>query len=84
MNTKPPSFTIKRHCSAGSIDPAGPASGHYDLVSQDGSILVCGFDTIEQASDLIAKTLASVIAANVKKQGTLADVLKMATSGPKS
>lgn len=80
---KPPSFTIKRHVLSATSGTAADL-GHYDIIAQDGSTLVCGFETIEQASDFIAKALMHALAANMKRQGTLADVLKAATSGPKS
>lgn len=78
---KPPSFTIRKHRHA---DTEPGSWDHYDVIAQNGSTLVCGFETVEQASDFIAKSLVNVVAATIKKQGTLADVLKMATTGPKS
>ncbi len=72
---------VAQSVRAGSTDAAVDFY-HYDLLSQDGSTLVCGLETVEQINDLIAKMLANAPQANAKKNDSL--MVALASVGTKS
>ena len=60
---KPPAFTIKKH------------EDHFDLAAQNGDTMVCGFETVSQAADMVAKIMGESIRANVDKGMNLTELL---------